>query len=630
MQNKNRKKIITYILFPILLFVAPLLRCNIGVDVTDTGYSLGSFIYQGGQMGEDWVRFATYLATQIGSFFARLPYGDTLMGMNLYTGLFVSATALLAYFFLMKKIPAWITFLGELLAISLCWCPTVILYNYVTYFLFTVMIVFLYKGITEDKKSWLILAGITYGCNVMTRFPNITHGALILAVWFGAWQYGSNLKKIEPLEKKNTDKKNVDKESVDKENTHKKVWVRGAQQTLWCMLGFFIGFGGILLAITCRYGIHSYLDMIASLFGGEGGVEGHSLGDMVWSIVDAYLVGCKWMLFALAVILGGFVLFSICRDRFLWIKRILYIGVVLVLFRFYYGRGMFNLRYYAYESMFQWAVLFLIIAIVTLMIVLFRKESTENQKLMALMILLLIMVTPLGSDNYLYPNINNLFFVAPVVLYWLMVYIKMGSVYFMKIKERFWVSAYPVKCMLVMILLITFFQSICFGSTFVFRDGMLGEKRDTVIMENKVLKGMHTNSTTAESIEGITAYCEEHQLTGRKVILYGNIPAMSCFLQMPSALSTSWADLASYPDALMEQDLMTAANASKEHDDARPIVILSCAFDAWLTEDAEGMKRFNLDPTTYDEDTKAALLKAYITDNHYTETYLNEQFVIYE
>lgn len=629
-RKEKYEKYINYILLPVVLFLMPLLRCNIGVDVTDTGYSLGGFIYQGGQMGEDWVRFATFLATEIGSFFARLPFGDTMIGMNLYTGMFVSVTALLSYFFCINKlhIPAWNAWMGEILAISLCWCPTIILYNYVTYFLFTVMIIALYKGITEQKKGYLILAGIAYGCNVMTRFPNITHGALIIAVWYGAWRLRTD-KGNAVLQ--DTDGNHADGNDTDgKQPKNQNAWIMGIQQTLWCMLGFLIGFGGILLSITIRYGLTSYLDMINSLFGGNGGVEGHSLGDMVWSVIDAYLVGCKWMLFAVAVILGGFVLFAICKDRFMHTKRILYIGVVFVLFRFYYGRGMFNFRYYAYESMLQWAVLFLILSIITLLLVIGSRSTEKNQKIMAVMILLLIMVTPLGSDNYLYQNINNLFLVAPVVLYWVIGFIRAKSAGRTILKERLEISQYPVKCMLVMVLLMTLFQSVCFGATFVFRDSMLGEKRDTVITENEVLKGMRTNRTTAESIEGITVYCKEEQLTDRKVILYGTIPAMSCFLQMPSALSTSWADLPSYSYSLMEQDLSCITAEMQQKEANRPIILLSCAFDAWLTEDAEGMKRFNLNAEVYDKDAKAELLKKYMKENNYKETYLNEQFVIYE
>lgn len=279
MQREKAKKYINYIVLPIILLLYPLVQCNIGVDVTDTGYSLGSYLFSSAQMGEKWVFFAFYLANVIGSALTRLPWGQTMVGMNVYTGLFVSATAIISYYFLIRKIPAWVVFMGEFMAISLCWCPTVILYNYLTYFFFTIMVVCLYKGIMEDKKIWLLCAGVVLGLSVMSRFPNITQAALIIAVWYYGWLHKDKISKV-------------------------------LQNTGVCILGFLIGMGAILSVIAIQYGIGSYFGMINSLLsGGEGSVEGHSLGDMVWPIADAYFVAAKWFFFIIAVAVGGILLF---------------------------------------------------------------------------------------------------------------------------------------------------------------------------------------------------------------------------------------------------------------------------------------------------------------------------------
>lgn len=594
--TKKNMKYMDYLIFPVALFILPLLQCNIGVDVTDTGYSLGSFIYGGEQMGETWVKFATYLATVTGSFFARLPFGNTMLGMNLYTGMFVSLTAVLAYLFLtiVCKIPSWISFLGEFLAISLCWCPTVILYNYLTYFFFTVMIICLYIGIEKKNRVWLFAAGVLLGLDVMSRFPNITHGALILSLWYAGWLYKDKIGRI-------------------------------LQDTMICIGGFVTGFGGILLYIMAKYGAVSYFEMIRSLFGGSGGgVEGHSLGDMVWSIIDAYLVGCKWFMFSLLIVLGGFVLFAVWKDRLVRTKKIVYVGMILVLFRFYYGRGMFNFRYYAYESMFQWTVIFLILSILVCLIQLIRKESSKRDKILASMILLVIMMTPLGSDNYLYPNINNLFLAAPVVVYLLLQYIVSDS----RISKA---SAFPVKAMLVSVLLAVFVQSSAFGFTFVFRDGMSGEKRDTRITRNEVLRGMYTNRENAEALETLTAYCRENKITkenGKKALLYGDVPALSCFLELPSALSTTWADLASYTLPTMEKDI--AVLESEQMRDRNTVIITSIGFAAWLEEDLQAMNMYGVDPAKYDKDEKALLIREYVKNMQYQEAYFNGKFVVFQ
>ena len=97
-------------LFIILLAFYPLIKINQGLDVVDTSYSLTNFQYFPTVEGT-WM-VATYLANAAGYFLMQLPKGNTLVGMNFYTGLIVSGLALLMYFTLRKKMPAWLVFLG--------------------------------------------------------------------------------------------------------------------------------------------------------------------------------------------------------------------------------------------------------------------------------------------------------------------------------------------------------------------------------------------------------------------------------------------------------------------------------------------------------------------------------------
>ena len=105
--------------------------------------------------------------------------------MNFYTGLFVSALALTGYWFCIKKLhmPAWIAFLGEVAAVCLCWCPTALLYNYLTYVLFLAGCLFLYQGLFREKNGLLVAAGICLGTNVLVRFSNLAEAGMIVAVW---------------------------------------------------------------------------------------------------------------------------------------------------------------------------------------------------------------------------------------------------------------------------------------------------------------------------------------------------------------------------------------------------------------------------------------------------------------
>ena len=74
-------------IFPIILFIYPLVKINQGVDVSDSTYSLGNYLFFERLEGT-WV-ISTYLSNVVGWLLTKLPFGTTLLGMNLYTGLLV-------------------------------------------------------------------------------------------------------------------------------------------------------------------------------------------------------------------------------------------------------------------------------------------------------------------------------------------------------------------------------------------------------------------------------------------------------------------------------------------------------------------------------------------------------------
>ena len=195
--------------FPLILLIYPLLWANQGIDVSDPTYSLTNFRFFPELTGT-WP-IATWLANVAGFLLMKLPFGGTLLGMNLYTRLFISAMALLSYYFLRGKMPAWMALAVEIIAISFCWCPSTILYNYLTYFLFLAGCVCLFRGLIWERKGLLIAAGICLGLNVAVRTPNALEVVLILAVfWYGKLAG----------------------------ETAARIW----RNVLWCVCGFFAGF----------------------------------------------------------------------------------------------------------------------------------------------------------------------------------------------------------------------------------------------------------------------------------------------------------------------------------------------------------------------------------------------------
>ena len=114
------------LLFLAVLVLYPMRHVTIGGDLWDVGYNYGNFAYfSEGVLGKTWF-FSTYLASVIGHVLTQLPFGHTVVGMNVYTGLFASALAVTGYLFCTRvlQISAIAAFAGEFLALSMCWCPT--------------------------------------------------------------------------------------------------------------------------------------------------------------------------------------------------------------------------------------------------------------------------------------------------------------------------------------------------------------------------------------------------------------------------------------------------------------------------------------------------------------------------
>lgn len=593
------------ILFPAVLFLFPLLKINQGVDLTDTGYSLGNYQFFTQSQGV-WT-IATYLSNVTGHLFTKLPYGDTMLGMRFYTALFISLMALLAYRFFLTKMPAAVAFAGEIMAIGLCWCPTVILYNYMTYFFFLLGAILLFRGLAGSRPICLILAGICLGLNVSVRFPNILQAGLILAVWY----YGF-------LKKKTV-----------KEVLH---------ETLLCIIGYVAALLTMFLLISLQYGLDAYGQMIMGIFGMSGSASDYTLTQMLLAIVDAYLHGLRWLFYMAFCILPGIPFLMLQKERFPRLRKVVYCVCILLLFVVLSRWGMYNFRYYQKEAALQWVAVFLLISMVILLWMMVTRQTDREWKLIAAISLLIVLITPLGSNNHIYPMMNNMFFLAPVILWMAYKFIRWGRIY---VGNQNQVPLFPLKAMLTGIMLMVLVQSIGVGIFYVFLDGEMGEKRDSQVLGSVVLANMVTTGANAQTLEELTTFCIENtaEYQEKGLILYGNIPALSYYLQKPAAIFTTWPDLDTNSLEQVRADLesLTAGSreaqtteAQAEWEKKKPLVIVTTPIAAYIAEDVKGMEWCGTDVEACRADEKLQVLQSYLTDNQYEEVFSNDSYVIYE
>lgn len=534
MSAKVRRRISGYV-FPALLFLYPFLKIGQGIDLTDSCYGLVNFRFFP-HAGQEWT-VATYLANVLGAFLMRLPFGDTLIGIRFYTGLLVSAMALLSYFFLKGKMPAWLAFLGEVTAVSLCWIPYTSLYNYLTFALFLAGCVCLYRGLIWQKRSWMALAGVCLGANVLTRLPNVLECLLIGTVFY----YGLLKKKAAG-----------------------EIW----KDTGACVAGFLAAFLAGFAAISLQFGPDAYGKMLAGLSGYSATDATYSPFAMFASVLGEYVRALKWVLLLAAAASMGCVLFFICPGRWERAKAALYLCMLPVLLRLLYGRGMFDFQYAFYWCVFEWCMVFLYAAVGLCVWALLDTRFFRRDKLLALFVLLIIGITPLGSNNETYPNLNNLFLVAPVT-FWL------GYRWYLLMRTK--KILFPVRAMLIAAAAFFLFQSLGFGVRASFRDSIEGQPRDSRVTGNAKLAGIYTNQGSAAALQDVVDFMEENRLTGaygqRTILTFGDVPGFGWLFDLPSFLSHDWPDMDTYPVQKMQEELA----AARFRDSGLPILLTHAA-----------------------------------------------------
>lgn len=633
----SRLKNILENLFVVVLAFYPLRHINWGLDLWDTGYNYANFRYMGTEHMDPMWLFSTYLANVVGHFISGLPNGGNLIGMNLYTGLFVSLLALTGFFFCTRviKMPIVVAFLGELFAVSLCWCPTALLYNYLTYVFVLICLILLYHGLTKEKKWCLFGAGICLGINVLVRFSNLPEAALILAVWAYdviLWQ----------------------EEKKAKIQTKAKVfWASAGRHTLWCLLGYLAALAALFLMIHIKYGMGAYVNGIQRLFAMTDNAADYKAASMLKGMILIYVTNMYWVVRIAVIAVGGMMLFvavGLLEDRFPDFKVIRVIGRVLgvligaAMLGWLYRSNLveyFGLRdvgkeytyftsllFYSYDSMLRPGILFLMLTMFIALIRIFHPNCSKEEKLISGMVLLVVLLTSIGSNNGIYPSLNNLFLAGPYTL---------GQCWnFMRNvgERRIWkirLSSFPVKCVLTAFLAMCCFQFLSFGAMFVFAEGTGVRNADSYVENNQVLRDVRMSEDKARWLTELSQYVKEEELQGHEVILYGRIPALSYYLQMPSVFNP-WSDLDSYSVEQMALELDRAALVMEQDGTYRPVIMIEKDYFTHLTGGAGALEEIGLGEARIGEiaqDEKWALLSEFMVQQGYEPDFSNEKFTVF-
>lgn len=582
------RRIVPCACFLVLLVLYPLRHARTGVDLWDGGYNYANFMFAGTEYMDSMWYFATWISNGVGALLMKLPFADTMLGMNIYTGLIVSLLASAGFLFCVKvlKLPSWLAFLGEIAACSLCWDPTAVLYNYLTFLLLMTGSICLYLGLSREKEPLLAAAGAVLGLNVGVRFSNLVHMGMILAVWLYAYFAGKKWKKV-------------------------------LRETGLCILGYAAALLAFFLFMGIRYGFGEYVGGILRLFQMTETAEDYTPGNMLLGMVWAYYDSLYWIKRFLLVLALEMGICAVAPGRWERMKKLLSILLTCGLFYWLSENKYYSLNYATYDAIMYPSVMILVLTLCLSVFFMAKKNIPPEEKLPAMFAVPTILLTSLGGNNAIYYSFNNMFLLLPFFLYMVWKFCRGETV---SVGRR--LLLFPAKTILAASLFIFFVQALGFGRDFVYEEAAGGVAMTSELTEVPVLKGIRTNSGKARELTELYRYLEGNCLREKRVILYGNIPGVAYYMELTPAISI-WGDLRSYTHSTMQGDMEELAGEISGGEEL-PIVILEGSWNGYLEDPAAAWEYW--DQTAVQ---KLWLIRDFLINYSYEKVYDNGKYVVF-
>jgi len=224
-------------------------------------------------------------------------------------------------------------------------------------------------------------------------------------------------------------------------------------------------------------------------------------------------------------------------------------------------------------------------------------NGSIEERVISLAVLIVILITPLGSNNYTFPVINNLFIVAPYGL-WL----------FRRTMQRFGEKEinFPWQAMITMVIVVLVVQGNLFHINYSFVDGADGTARDSKVSNIAKVSSMTTTADNAKALTELYEYLSEENLLDSKTILFGkNAPGLAYIMDLEPALFSLWPDLDSNTIEKFEESLMDSMSDV-------PVVIISQDIDGEVSGEE-----------------KLEMLVDYMNARHYEKVYENDRYEVY-
>ncbi len=382
----------------------------------------------------------------------------------------------------------------------------------------------------------------------------------------------------------------------------------------------------------------------------------YKAASMIMGLAGDYLENLYWVIRIGIIVLGGLALFFVggklekmlcgvaggkCAGIFHVGIRVFWAAVCVAMLVWLYGRNFCSLLFYSYDPVRRPCILFLMLTMLIGVIRIFHKDSPKEEKLLSGMLILVILLTSIGSNNRTFPSWNNLFVAAPYTFWQCWRFVSGGKKLSLTgrragcggegapgIQGIF----FPVKAVLLTFLGLCMFQAVGFGAVYVFAESTGVQNAVAYVENNKILKNIKMPAERAAWLTELTAFVEQEGLYGREVILYGRIPGLSYYLQMPSAFNP-WSDLVSYSLETMEKDMRELEKEMAERGGMKPVILLEITYALCAEGNTGTLEEMGMTEEKREEvqnDGKWKLIVDFMEKYGYKQVFCNEKFAVYD
>ena len=521
----------------LLLWRIPFL--NLGIDYTDTGFSLTNYknVFYGGGIQD----VGLFLTTMLGGVIYRLLPAYQLLVFRILHWLLYVAVDVMTYRFFRRYLKPGVILLA-LLALNLGSRSGEAVFGYypLTKLLLIPAIALLVKGVCDRKKMPIFFSGLLCGVNIFVRLPNVLFCGMVLGVVF----YGA--------------------------------WTKQGKKTIWrgvlrYLLGVLAGAAAALLLMVCAMGfdtiVHSFADYAALALGKTDagvvnflGVEetsGHSVFAIVKTVARQGVFALEDVaMYGLPMLLAAFLI------HLVWKKLVpahpkgefVLIGVVEAV-------AIFFLRARIQENLLVVTVL-LLFGVVLLLLLLGKRIPPEH-RLVYVLTFVLGLCCVFGSDLGLrrVSMLQGMILLVPI----LGVKDLKETVTAKRHQAAYRHALAPA---LSLVILATIVVNLTFVIPKTFMDGKVWELDHSVSDELPVLRGMKTTETRAaqleEYYETVSAYPEQ------EIAVFGYFP-LGYVLGPQRDYFESVQPCVDYPAVSVESLL----GVMQEKPDVYPILVMS-------------------------------------------------------